>query len=98
MLPAGESASGGRDGERARLVRAPMLCLCTTLGEDGLTARLLVVLSGSALGAGRDARFVTTTERVGPTDRPDIAVRPVAAGVAAKAAGGGGQKRRWWRR
>jgi hypothetical protein len=27
-------------------VGARMLCLCTTLGQDGLTARLLVVQSG----------------------------------------------------
>ena len=31
-------------------VGAPMLCLCTTLGQDGLTARLLVVQSESAVG------------------------------------------------
>jgi hypothetical protein len=31
---------------RAAGVGAPMLCLCTTLGQDGLTARLLVVRSG----------------------------------------------------
>jgi hypothetical protein len=30
---------------RAAGVGAPMLCLCTTLGQDGLTARLLVVRS-----------------------------------------------------
>jgi hypothetical protein len=29
-------------------VGAPMLCLCTTLGQDGLTARLLVVRRGRA--------------------------------------------------
>jgi hypothetical protein len=29
-------------------VGAPMLCLCTTLGQDGLTARLLVVPSERA--------------------------------------------------
>ena len=28
-------------------VGAPMLCLCTTLGQDGLTARLLVVRLGT---------------------------------------------------
>jgi hypothetical protein len=35
-------------------VGAPMMCLCTTLGQDGLTARLLVVLSGRAVGGDSD--------------------------------------------
>jgi hypothetical protein len=43
-------------------VGAPMLCLCTTLGQDGLTARLLVVPSESLLGAATDARIRPTAE------------------------------------
>jgi hypothetical protein len=31
-----------------------MLCLCTTLGQDGLTARLLVVRSDSTTVVDRD--------------------------------------------
>src|SRR3954452_6583389 len=42
-LPPGDCESGGLVGMRAAGVGAPMLCLCTTLGQDGLTARLLVV-------------------------------------------------------
>src|SRR4051812_30470649 len=54
------------------------------------TWRWDLVLSGSALGAGRDARFVTITQRVDPTDRPAIAVRLVVAG-----GGGEGSWSRW---
>jgi hypothetical protein len=36
-----------------------MLCLCTTLGQDGLTARLLVVHSKRLVVADRDACFST---------------------------------------
>ena len=37
-----------------------MLCLCTTLGQDGLTARLLVVPSESGCP---DRRSVTSKEK-----------------------------------
>jgi hypothetical protein len=33
-----------------------MLCLCTTLGQDGLTARLLVVRSGRLVDVSADDR------------------------------------------
>jgi hypothetical protein len=35
-----------------------MLCLCTTLGQDGLTARLLVVHSGHVLGGQAGSRSI----------------------------------------
>ena len=46
VLLTGHCESRGLSGNAARLGSAPMLCLCTTLAQDGLTARLLVVLSG----------------------------------------------------
>jgi hypothetical protein len=46
---------------RAGGVGAPMPCLCTTPRQDGLTARLLVVLSGRAAHQYSDAR--TARER-----------------------------------
>jgi hypothetical protein len=66
-------------------VGAPMLCLCTTLGQDGLTARLLVVrggsggFSGGALlgaegeagsGVSSDDRLLSVASMSGATRRP----------------------------
>ena len=52
LSPAGDCESGGPEWEfGAAAVDAPVLCLCTTMGLDGLTARLLVVRSESACDA-----------------------------------------------
>jgi hypothetical protein len=50
----------------ARLVRAPTLCVCNAPGEEDLAARMLLVRSGSAPGAGRGAR--TSREAVAPAE------------------------------
>lgn len=42
---------------RCGSVGVPMLCLCTTLGQDGLTARLLVVRCERVRGVGGHARI-----------------------------------------
>jgi hypothetical protein len=43
LIPSGDCESGGLGGMRRGWAGAPMPCLCTTLGQDGLNARLLVV-------------------------------------------------------
>ena len=53
----GDCESGGLSGNAAAGVDAPMLRPCTTLGQDGLTARLLVVRSDRVRRGTRDAPF-----------------------------------------
>jgi hypothetical protein len=52
-----------------------MLCLCPTLGQDGLTARLLVVRSGHLLGGEAGSRSL----REGGVAAPGIGEEQVLA-------------------
>ena len=51
-----------------------MLCLCTTLGQDGLTARLLVVRCGRVLLARVALASALKAEAAGSTVRGYISV------------------------
>src|SRR3954470_5773013 len=62
-------------------VGAPMLCLCTTLGQDGLTTRLLVVPCESATD--RRPRDCSWAESESPRIVDDSGISLAVVGVAA---------------
>jgi hypothetical protein len=67
-------------------VGAPMLCLHTTLGQDGLTARLLIVRDGSQSAHLTALAFVRRESAPGAAQRERPRVRTLARGGVHEAA------------